>query len=260
VSRSRLLLGLLAGLLLLAFLTMPAGAQPQLPCDAAALPDYAPLDAPLAFQVWRSQDLAAPWKLPPCARWAERDFTALIALAGRLGSVPSLDFLLRRLGAVSKTSDVVYWSHSRQRWRPLFENTYALEGPEPDLRRGDFDPAELAVGRDYYLWQKENAAISGTVLRVRFHEITPDRLVLEQVNITETRFLLVPLLGAGDYEALIFLTRERDDVWTYYHIIRYGDGSDAFTEGHRASLLNRADAQYRYLGGLPPDAAEPLAP
>ena len=83
-------------------------------------------------------------------------------------------------------------------------------------------------------------------------------MVLEQVNVTETRFLMVPLLDAGDYEALIFLNRERDDVWSYYHIIRYGDGEDAFTEGHRASLLNRADALFRYIGDLPP-AAAPLA-
>lgn len=258
--RRRRLLGFIAGLLLAAALAAPAGAQPRPPCDAAALPDYVPLDAPLAFQIWRPQDLAAGWAPPPCTHWSKRDFSALIAVAGRIGGVPSTEDLLRRLGAVSQSGDVVYWSHSRQRWRPLFEETYALEGPEPDLRRDDFDLAELSVGRDYYLWQKENAAVSGTVLRVRFHAIAPDRLVLEQVNVTDTRFLLVPLLDAGDYEALIFLTRERDDIWTYYHIIRYGDGDDAFTESHRASLLNRADALFRYLGGLPSDATEPLAP
>lgn len=252
--------GFIAALLLGAVFAAPAGAQPRLPCDANALPDYAPLDAPLAFQVWRPQDLAAPWKPPPCARWAERDFSALIALAGRIGGVSSAEVLLRRLGAVSKTGGVVYWSHSRQRWRPLFEETYALEGPEPGLRRDDFELGELAVSRAYHLWQKENAAVSGSVLRVRFHEITPDRLVLEQVNVTETRFLLVPLLDAGDYEALIFLTRERDDIWTYYHIIRYGDGGDAFSASHRASLLNRADALFRYIADLPAETAIPLAP
>ena len=259
LRRAGLRAGLIA-LLLIASSAASAGAQPRLPCEGAARPAHAALGARLAVQVWRPQDLAGPWTPPSCSRWTERAFSALIALAGRFDGVASAEQVLRRMGAVSQTREVVYWSYSRKRWRRLFEETAALQGPDPDLRRDDFSPAELAEGRDYYVWQKENAAVSGSVLRIRLHEIAPDGIVLEQVNVTETRLFLIPLLGAGDYEALLFLTRERDDVWTYYHIIRYGDGEDAFTESHRASLLNRADALFRYLAGLPSGTTEPLAP
>jgi hypothetical protein len=211
-------------------------------------------------EVWLAEELSHRWTPPGCARWKTRNFTALIAVSGRLRGAPDTSVFLRRIAAISRAKDISYWSYSRKTWRTLFEEAHALEGPDQNLKRDDFRLPELAEGKDLYIWQKENAPGSRTVLRMRFHEISPERIVLAQENVSATRLFVFKLLEEGEYEAIVMLSRHEGDTWNYYHLIRYGDGTRPLMENQRASLVNRAVAAFRYLGELPMDREPPAAP
>lgn len=84
--------------------------------------------------------------------------------------------------------------------------------------------------------------------------------MLAQENMNATRLLVFKVLGVGDYEAVVMLSRHAGDVWNYYHVIRYGDGARPLSDNQRASLINRAVAAFRYLGDLRMDREPPAAP
>ena len=240
--------------------TALAAPDPRFPCGADPFPAYAREDERAAVAVWRAAELPRGWTPPACTRWRARKFTALIAVSGRLRATPDISVFLRRIGAISRTRAISYWSYSRKAWRTLFEEAHALKDPDSGLGRDDFRLSELVAGADLYVWQKEDAPVSGTILRMRFLEISPDHFVLAQENMNATRLLVFKVLGVGDYEAVVMLSRHAGDVWNYYHVIRYGDGARPLSDNQRASLINRAVAAFRYLGDLRMDREPPAAP
>jgi hypothetical protein len=98
------------------------------------------------------------------------------------------------------------------------------------------------------------------VYRLRVRETAPDRLVVETENVSSVRYLLLPLAGPGDLQALYFLERRSANEWGYYSLARTGAGTSSLTEGHEASYVNRAVALFRHLAGLPTDQGPPAAP
>ena len=237
-----------------------AASGPRLPCGVEPVPAYALAGQPAQVALWRAEDLSGEWVPPKCARWRVREFTALVAVSGRLRGAPDSSVFLRRIAAISRSKAILYWSYSRKTWRTLFAEAHALAGPDADLKRDDFRLDELAEGRDLYNWQKEDAPVSGSIIRMRFHDVSPEQIVLARENVNATRLLFIKLLGKGDYETILMLSRHKGDVWNYFHLVRYGDGSRPLWEDERASLINRAVAAFRYLGGLPMDREPPAAP
>ena len=232
-----------------------AAAQPRLPCEGAALPAPAgPGELP-AFEVWQKT-----WQPPACSPWRARPFSLLVALSGRFSEDVSRTDLLRRLGAFSEMESLLYWSHTRQRWRPLFAESFALEGASKDQRRTDFAPDELVQGRDVFCWQKPNSRLGGFVLRMRIERRSDSEILVSQVNLTAPEVLGFPVMGKGEVETLLYLLRDGAGPWRYYHLTRAGDGSREFDEGERASYLNRAQAYIRFLAGRGAEKGTALAP
>lgn len=242
--------------LAMAFLALasPALAQPRLPCEGEAAPEpSAPGDLP-AYEVWQMS-----WHAPACSPWEERRFSALVALSGHLSAnLDALD-LLARIGAPSDLNKLLYWSRSRQRWRPLFAESFTLSAADEEARRADFSVQEFQEGKDYYLWQKENANLGGVVIRMRFEKIADDEIILSQVNVTAPRLFGLAMMGEGEVETLLHLQRNPEGYWRYYHIARIGDGEKTFGAGERSSYLNRAQALIRYLDGRGQEEGQPLA-
>lgn len=237
-----------------------AASGPRLPCGVAPVPAYASEGQPAHVAVWQAKKLLPQWMPPKCSGWRAKKFTALIAVSGRLRGASDSSVWLRRIAAISQAKSIAYWSYSRKAWRPLFVETRALSGPDESLKRDDFRLSELVEGKDLYTWEKEDAPVSGSIIRMRFHEISPDRIVMAQENVNETRLFVFNLLDIGDYQSILMLSRDKGDVWNYYHLVRYGDGSRPLLRNQRASLVNRAVAAFRYLGGLPMDREPPAAP
>jgi hypothetical protein len=208
-----------------------------------------------AYEVWRKS-----WQPPACSPWKPRPFSALVALSGHLSADIDARGLLARIGARSDLGEVLYWSRSRQRWRPLFTESFALAAADEERRREDYSAKEFRVGEDYFVWRKENARVSGVIIRMRFLKIAEDEILLSQVNVTAPRLFGLAVMGEGEVETLLHLQRTAEGAWRYYHIARIGDEEKSFGAGERSSYLNRAQALIRYLDGRGEEKSEPLAP
>ena len=237
-----------------------AAGEPRPPCDAAPDPAHAPVGAPAAVRIWRAGELVAPWVPPGCLRWRTRGFAVLIAVSGRMAANDGHRRMIRRLTDTAGLSAVRYWSFTRKRWRPLFLEVVALEGPDPARRRADFTVDDIRAGRDYFLWQKENSLATGMIFRNRALEISENRLVLQQENVSPSYIAFLKVLGRRELETVAFIDRERGDVWRYYSLSRVGHDGETVADAGLASLVNRLVAGYRYLAGIPTDLEPPAAP
>ena len=240
----------------------PASAAegPQPPCGGLPHPAYARLGEPAAVREWRSDALPTGWAPAACLQWNERNFAAVIAVAGRFETVSDAPELLARLVSTSQLKTIRYWSYSRKTWRDLLAETVALDGPDKALKRQEFGIGDIAAGRDYFMWQEENSPASGVILRTRFHELSAHRIVFEQVNLTASRILMVTVLEPYEYRAIHFIEREAGSVWRYYSLTRIGREGGSVSTDRIASTINRSVALYRYLGGLPMEREPPGAP
>jgi hypothetical protein len=70
---------------------------------------------------------------------------------------------------------------------------------------------------------------------------------------------MITLFPPGEAQSVYLLERESPDIWRYYSLARTGKKASSLTEGHDASLINRAVAYYRYLAGIPTDREPPAA-
>lgn len=235
------------------------GAPPQPPCAAGAepWPAYAPPDAPPAVMTWTDIRLAGK---PDCLGAVAGRTNVVAVLAGSFrhpaGADGTLDALAARFGAVSETAGELYWSTTDGRWRRLIDEAFALERPDTDARRGDFTAAELRRGEPLYFAQDDTRSTGTNLYRMTALHSGPDRLVVEIVNESTISFLLVPLFDSGGLVTLHVVEDLGGGLWGYYGLTAVREGS---VEDHEKSLINRAAAFYRFLRGLPGDAAPPLA-
>ncbi len=232
---------------------------PRPPCAGPPSPAYPEPGGQPVVRVWSAGETGA-WTPPACTGWRPLPFRVLVATAGRFHHQGTVEDLLERLGAVSTLTSVRYWSVTDGRWRDLITDAFALEGPDAAKRRPDFRAAEMKVGTDLYFAQNDNRSTGDVVYRLRVREIAPDRLVVETENVGPVRYLLVPMAGPGDLQAVYFLTRSAPGLWDYYSLARTGTGASRFLEGHEASYVNRAAALFRHVAGLATDQGPPPAP
>jgi hypothetical protein len=240
--------------------TAASAAPPVPPCAGDPQPAFPETGAPAAVSAWFPEGDGGSWAPPACTGWTARPFALLVAVTGRFAGPVDTDALLRRIGALSDATAIRYWSASRRYWRTLLTESVALGGPDRDLRRADFTPAELRTGGDLYFWQRENNPIGGMVHRLRLRVVTADHLALEIENVTGTSVLFFQEIAAGEQETLIELRRAPDSSWTYYSLSRLGAGADGAVRSRANSAINRAVALYRHLAGIPTDRMPPAAP
>jgi hypothetical protein len=242
----------LSVLLLAALQPMPVAAAPRPPCGGEPPdPPYPEPGAPPQVRLWHAEELGADWRPPLCTGWGEKRFDQLVALAGRLPASVAAEDLLAKLSAVSQWTGIRYWSVTRRSCRGLIEDAHALAGPDSDQRRPDFARNEMVSGKDLYFFEDDNGPGGGAVYRMRLHEVTPNRLVLETENVSRIELLrVVPLFAPGELRALYILQREKRDAWAYYSLSGTTAGVNPIARGHDASYVNRALALYAYLAGL----------
>jgi hypothetical protein len=247
--------------LLIAFAlpTIASAAGPQPPCGGSAVPDFGALDGPPAVAAWSRTDLRRlGWRPPACLGW-QGDSRLVVALAARFHSPFALDALAARLTAVSQHPSIRIWAVTRQEWRPLALDAWALEGPGDKQRRADPSGAELVPGRDFYY--AEQTDVGGrTVYRLRVVEHSPQRIVLTTENVTAIRAALVTLFEPGALQMATVLSNDGPNAWSFYEISRAGADSSSFVAGYQSAYLNRLEAIRRYLAGLPTDRDPPIAP
>ena len=241
--------------------TLQAKPMPQPPCPGlVALPGFATPGPRPAIDTWFDDDIDPDWQPPACLGWQAQPMDVLIATAGRFEAAAGGEAITARMAAISDLTAMRYWSVTRQIWRPLVTEAFALAGPDKARRRPDFAPDELRAGATLYFWQDENTPAGGLVYRLQVREHTADRIVLALENAAPVSFLLLPLFAAGEYQTVVFLEHESGTLWRYYSLQRARNNVSLSTRDHRASYVNRAAALFRHLAGFPTDLEPPLAP
>ncbi len=229
-----------------------AAAGPD-PCGSP--PALAP-SQPARVQSWTPAQLGAGWVPPACSGWTVPGFRSLVAVTGAFRLPGSTPAVLARLGAVSGTVGVRYWSVSKKAWEPLITAAHATDAA--GRARVDFSPSELTPGAALPYSQTDTGA--GTVAyRLRVMEAGPDRMVLTTENTTTIRAMLVPLFSPGELQTLTVITRQPRDAWAYSSLTRTSPRASSLTDGHEASAINRALAMFRHMAGVPTDQEPPAA-
>jgi uncharacterized protein DUF6675 len=246
-------------LIALALPSVADAAGPQPPCDGSAVPGFGALDGPPAVAAWSHTDLRrAGWQPPACLGW-QGDSRLVVALAARFHSPLTLDELADRLVAVSQHPSIRIWAVTRQEWRPLALDAWALDGPADKMRRPDPSGGALLPGRDFFY--AENTDVGGrSVYRLHVAEHTADRIVLTTENVTAIRAAIVTLFEPGALQVATVLSRDGPGSWNLYEISRAGADSSSFVASYQSSYLNRLEAMRRHLAGVPTDRDPPIAP
>ena len=231
---------------------------PQPPCGTEPSPSYPTLDAPPALRVWKSSDLPPDWKPPACTGWNASDLPTVVAVAARFRFTAGIEELRRKIGAVSETKGMLYWSSTQKRWQKLILNVYASRDPDGNQSRPDFSVDEIAEGRVLYFQQEDNL-FGKVTYRLRIRSASAGRLVFDIENATSMRYLVIPVFEAGQAQSIHFLEKEAADVWRYYSIARTTGKAAGVLAGYEGSAINRAVAFYRHLAGIPADQEPPAA-
>jgi Family of unknown function (DUF6675) len=235
-------------------LAAPTG--PLAPCPAAAdpRPAYGPVDGVPNVAWWR--DLEVP-DTGGCLGEMRGHMELVVALAGRFHAAGTLEDMARRMGAVSQTPGLRYWSVNDGAWRTLLTEAFALSEPDGERRRADFSAAEMLRGRALYTAQRDTRSTGLNVYQLRARRVGARRLIVESRNLTPIRLLVFELFEPGALRVIHILDRLEPDLWRYYAITAVRSGA---LESDPRSMINRSAAFYRFLRSVPGDRDPPLAP
>jgi hypothetical protein len=234
-----------------------AVAQPVPPCppgNTDVVPAYGELDALPTVQTWHDIDIT---DREVCLAPLRGRMALVVALAVQFDGPMSLEDIAARIGAISATEGLPYWSITDRQWRPLVSESFAIDDPVSRRRRSDFTADEILSGRRMYFMQNDTRSTGFNIYRLSATSIAPDRLVVEIVNLTPIRFALITLFEPFSLRSIHFVDRLDTDVWGYYGISAVQAGT---AHEQEKSFVNRAGAFYRFLAGVPPDTEPPLAP
>ena len=226
------------------------------PCNGGQ-PAYAAAGPQPDIRVYYGDELGPKWAPASCAGWEPVNVAILVVTAGSFHHAGTAADIAGRFGTISQYHDIRYWSHTREVWRPLMPESYALSGPDPKLRRADFTAQEMVAGAPLHFYQTASGKFAYR-LQVREHDA--DHLVVSMENITGVQMLFLPVFRPGDARLVYFVEREQGDLWNYYALIALSGPFAPFMRSGESSFINRAAAIFRYAAGLPTDAEPPIAP
>ena len=193
---------------------------------------------------------------PGCLGQLAGPMDHVVALAARFRHSGTLEDLAARIGAISKTEGLSYWSTTDQTWRELIDEAGALADPAAETRRADFTAEEVRSGQPLHFLQNDTRSSGDNTYRMSAFFASPDHLKVEIVNTSAISFTFITLFDEGALHSLHYIKRLGGDLWGYYQLAAVREGSAPARE---ASLINRAAAFYRFLRGQPGDSEPPLA-
>jgi hypothetical protein len=232
-------------LALLAFVSLPAWAQPRPPCGAQAAPAHAAPGADPVVATWSE----VRWAPPACLPWREGQFRMVVALAGSFRHDGDAAGLLARFGAVSKKKGMRYQSVRDEAWRVLVKDAAALTAPRAGERRADFTPAEMKPGAELFYEETDNRSSAPVVYRMRVLEADGGRIVVETENLSPIRAVMVTVFPPGSLRSAFFLERRGAGTWAVYGLSATGEEASTLAAGSTQSYVNRATALYLHYTG-----------
>ncbi len=204
--------------------------------------------------IWHDLELA---RIVPCLGARPGRSKLVVALAGRFKSAGSIERMAERIGAISASKGLRYWSATEGRWRTLISDAFALRSPDTDDRRANFTAREVLSGRTLYFAQRDTRSTSLNVYSLTGRLTGDGRMTVEVVNLTTIRIIIFPMFEPEALRSFHFFDELAPGVLGYYGLSVVASGS---VEGYEKSLVNRAAAAYRFFKGVPADRDPPLAP
>jgi hypothetical protein len=181
----------------------------------------------------------------------------VFAVAGRFKHEGPFEALLVQAGAFSRQTEIRRWNVKTGRWEQQYKASSALTGPDPELRRPDFEPAEFVEGAQLYFVQDAVESLGPIVHELTVRERSAERLVMTTRNVNKGRAYLVPVIDPGGLEGFFMVEREAGSIWRYYSLTRVHllipDAMAPPPNDH----LNKAVALFRFLVGIPTDTEPP---
>jgi hypothetical protein len=231
--------------LLAASVGMGAEPLPDPPCDGdEPYPPYAPAIEARPV-TWGGLD----WHPPACLAWPAGKYRFVIAIAAIL-QVRDEAELLTRLGAVSSTVGMRYWSVTESAWRVLIRDASALTQVDGE-RRPDFAPSEMRTGAVLYFVEEDNRSSAPVTYRMRVVEAGPGRILVETENVTPIKAALITFFPPGALRTAYFMTRLADGRWGFYGLSAATHEASGLVALAKDSYVNRAEALFAHFAGLP---------
>ena len=226
-------------------------AMPRPPCgDGDPIPAYGEATEP-RIESWSRLE----WAAPPCLAWADSRYKFVIAIAGRI-EAPDATAILGRLGAISTSRGLQYWSVTESAWRVLIKDAAALSGAQGE-RREDFAPAELYEGATLRFVEQDNRSDEPVTYAMRVLESKPGRVLVESENITPIKAFLATLFPPRTLRTAYILTRIDAHAWGFYVISAATERASGLVSIARPSYENRARALFAHFAGIAIDHGRP---
>lgn len=223
---------------------------PRPPCGPdAPVPAYGAAKAP-AIESWSRLE----WSPPDCLAWSDSRYKFVIAVAGRI-EARDATAVLNRLGAVSTSRGLMYWSVTESAWRVLIEDASALSSVGE--RREDFAPSEIREGATLDFVEKDNRSDEPVTYAMHVLELKPGRILVETENVTPIKALLATLFPPATLRTAYILTRIDSHTWGFYVISAATERASGLVSLAKASYENRAKALFAHFAGVTVDRDHP---
>jgi uncharacterized protein DUF6675 len=218
-----------------------AGTQlPRPPCGVGdPVPAYGAASDP-AIESWSRLE----WTPPACLGWSDSRFRFVIAVAGRI-EASGADAIRTRLGAVSTTRGLPYWSVTERAWRVLIKDAAALSSARGG-RRDDFSPAEVHEGSTLYFLEQDNRSDEPVTYAMHVLESKPGRVLVTTENVTPIKAFLATVFPPGSLRTAYIMTRIDSHAWGFYEISAATGRASGLVSLGKTSYENRARALFKH--------------
>ncbi len=222
-----------------------AGATlPRPPCGSSdPVPAYGEANDP-AIESWSRIE----WAAPTCLAWSDSRYKFIIAVAGRIEAADAAA-VRSRLGAVSTSRGLLYWSVTESAWRVLIKDAAALSSAQGD-RRDDFAAAELREGATLHFVEEDNRSDEPVTYAMHVLESKPGRIVVETENVTPIKALLATLFPPGTLRTAYIMTRIDSHTWGFYAISAATERASGLVSLAKTSYENRARVLFAHFAGV----------
>ena len=220
---------------------------PRPPCEGdVPIPAYAAVGQPPNSVTWKKIELRPSL----CLAWSGK-FKLVVALGGGIAHAGDAKSLLARFGAISTMRGMEYFSVTENARRVLLKDAWAVEGPDARVRRADFTPEEMKVGKDLYFVEIDNRSSDPVTYRMRVLAANEKSIEVETQNVTPISAMGLKLIPPGVLLATYFARRLDPQTWGFYGISGTGDEASGLVSLGASSYINRAEALFQHFSASP---------
>ena len=181
--------------------------------ESVPYPPYGKLGEAPMVEVWRGIDLQNG---ADCFGSVQGPMALVVAISSRFKHLGSIEDIASRIGAISSTEGLVYWSTNEDRWRVLISEAFALEEQSVNSVRPDFTVKEILSGRTLYFAQDDTRSTGPNIYTLTVQLTGAGRLSAKIINLTPIRFMFITLFEPRSLLSAHFIKRLGPDVWGYY--------------------------------------------